>query len=271
MLCSGQLERISLMAIYLISDIHLDPKNTETYEKFRQYLGSIETDAEQLYILGDLFDYWIGDDGIDLIGHRPAIEILQKLAASGTKVFIMHGNRDFLIGEDFASHFGGTVIPDPYQIQLNDQPVLLMHGDSLCTDDIGHQRYRAIVLNPDWQKQILRLSLQERHDRAREMRMESQKGKLGKSPELMDVNHDAVVDVMRKYNVRILIHGHVHRTAVHRFTVDGKNALRYVLGDWDSGKDGVIRIDSEGIIDLQAPFLQQSDSSHGLFGTEWEQ
>ena len=242
------------MATYLISDIHLDPKNTETYDKFRKYLGTIKSDAEQLYILGDLFDYWIGDDGLDLIGHRPAIEILQDLTVTGTKVFIMHGNRDFLIGEEFISHFDGTLIPDPHQILINDESFLLMHGDSLCTDDLEHQRYREIVLDPKWQKEVLKLSLQERHNRARDMRMQSQKGKLDKSPELMDVNLDAVTEVMEKYRVRVLIHGHVHRTAVHKLKVNGRDALRYVLGDWDSGKDGVIRIDSDGTIDLYPPF-----------------
>ncbi len=242
------------MAIYLISDIHLDPNNTDTYNKFQKYLESIKSDAEYLYILGDLFEYWIGDDGLDLLGHRPAVDILRDLSCSGIKIFIMHGNRDFLIGEDFVGHFNGTLIPDPYKIQVKDEPILLMHGDSLCTDDIEHQRYREIVLNPEWQKEILKLSLNERHDRARNMRTQSKKGKLGKNVELMDVNLDSVTDTMHKHGVQTLIHGHVHRTAIHKLKVNGRDALRYVLGDWDSGKDGVIRIDSNGVINLDPPF-----------------
>ena len=242
------------MAIYLISDIHLNSKISSTYEKFRNYLVSIQSDAEQLYILGDLFDYWIGDDGLDVTVHRSAMESLKKLSDSGTKIFIMHGNRDFLIGEDFVSHFNGTVIPDPSKIELNGKTVLLMHGDSLCTDDTEHQKYREIVLNPEWQREVLKLSLDDRLQRAKDMRMQSKKGKVSKQPELMDVNLDAVTETMEKNQVQYLIHGHVHRTAVHNLEVNGNNALRYVLGDWDSGKDGVIRIDDDGTIDLHAPF-----------------
>ena len=241
------------MAIHLISDIHLYPQNTGTYDKFENYLQSIKSDADQLYILGDLFEYWIGDDGLDLIGHRRAVEILQDVASSGIKIHIMHGNRDFLIGDDFVGLFDGTLIPDPYTLHVNDESILLMHGDSLCTDDIAHQRYRAIVLDPAWQKDILQLSLDERHNRAKEMRMESQKGRITKDPDIMDVNLDAVVAAMEEHDVRTLIHGHVHRTAVHELTVSGNKARRYVLGDWDSGKDGVIRIDPDGTIDLHEP------------------
>ncbi len=242
------------MAIYLISDIHLDPSNTGTYDKFREYLGSIKSDAEQLYILGDLFEYWIGDDGLDLLGHRPAVEVLNELSELGTKIFIMHGNRDFLIGEDFVNRFSGSLIPDPYKIKVKGESILLMHGDSLCTDDIAHQRYREIVLDPDWQREVLKLSVHERRDRARDMRMQSRKGKLDKNEELMDVNLDSVNEAMQEHGVQILIHGHVHRTAVHKLKVNGRDAFRYVLGDWDSGKDGVIRIDSTGEIDLHPPF-----------------
>ncbi|MDE0309495.1 MAG: UDP-2,3-diacylglucosamine diphosphatase [Acidiferrobacterales bacterium] len=242
------------MAIYLISDIHLDPKNTDTYGRFRQYLESIKSDAVQLYILGDLFEYWIGDDGLDLLGHRPAVEALKDLSESGVRIFIMHGNRDFLIGNSFIDHFNGTLIPDPYIITVNDEAILLMHGDSLCTDDVGHQRYREIVLDPEWQREVLKLSVHERHDRARDMRMQSETGKIEKNEELMDVNLDAVAQTMHRHDVRILIHGHVHRTAVHKLTVNGRAAYRYVLGDWDSGNDGVIRISPNGEINLYAPF-----------------
>ncbi len=242
------------MAIYLISDIHLDPDNSGTYCKFQEYLGSIKSDAEQLYILGDLFEYWIGDDGLDLLGHRPAVETLKELSEAGIRIFIMHGNRDFLIGEDFVNHFNGSLIPDPHKIIVNGESILLMHGDSLCTDDIAHQHYRKVVLDPDWQGEVLKLSVHERHDRARDMRMQSEKGKLDKNEELMDVNLDSVAETMRQHGVQTLIHGHVHRTAVHKLKVNGRDALRYVLGDWDSGRDGVIRIDSNGVIDLHPPF-----------------
>ena len=241
------------MSTYFISDLHLDPARTETYDKFAHYLRSIKSDAQQLYILGDLFDYWIGDDGLDLIGHHRAVELLEELTESGIQISLMHGNRDFLIGEDFLSRFGGMLIPDPQLIVIGSKVVLLMHGDSLCTDDVEHQRYREIVLSPEWQSAILQLPITERLQRALDMRMQSESGKTKKSLQLMDVNQQAVVDVMLKHEADILIHGHVHRPGIHQVQANGKNLRRYVLGDWDSGNDGVIRVSSSGEFNLYLP------------------
>ena len=241
------------MSIHFISDIHLDPSREDTYNKFRNYLKTIQADADELYILGDLFEYWIGDDGLDLLGHQPAVRALQELSASGTKIFIMHGNRDFLIGEDFLKRFNGTLLADPSIIQLHGESVLLMHGDSLCTDDIAHQRYREIVLDPLWQQEVLKLSLEERLKRALDMRMQSQRGRPDKTPELMDVNLLSVTSTMEQHGVQVMIHGHVHRTAIHHLKVNNNDAVRYVLGDWDSGRDGVIRADADGSINLHPP------------------
>ena len=168
------------MSTYFISDLHLDPARAETYDKFARYLRSIKSDAQQLYILGDLFDYWIGDDGLDLIGHHQAVELLEELTESGTQISLMHGNRDFLIGKDFLSRFNGTLIPDPQLIVIGGKVVLLMHGDSLCTDDVEHQRYREIVLSPEWQSAVLELPITERLQRALDMRMQSETGKAKK-------------------------------------------------------------------------------------------
>ena len=241
------------MSTYFVSDIHLNPNNPGTYRRFENYLKTIQPDAENLYILGDLFDYWIGDDAIDLLGHRAASHILCDLADSGTRIHVMHGNRDFLIGEEFLGAFNGTLIPDPHVIKFGEQSVLLMHGDSLCTDDIEHQRYRHIVLSPDWQREILKLPAEERLNRALDMRTQSESGIDKKSAEIMDINQSAVEEAMRKFETRILIHGHVHRTAVHNLNIDGIEARRYVLGDWDSGKDGVIRADAQGNFELYSP------------------
>ena len=148
------------MAVYFLSDTHLSPEFPDIYDKFVRYLKFIQASADELYILGDLFDYWIGDDGIDLLGHNRAADALADLAASRTKISVMHGNRDFLIGQQFIDQINASLIPDPTTIELNGQTVLLMHGDSLCTDDIEHQEYRKTVLSPKWQESVLKLRSQ---------------------------------------------------------------------------------------------------------------
>ncbi len=238
------------MAAYFLSDTHLSPEQPATYEKFCRYLRAIRADADELYVLGDLFDYWIGDDGLDLLGHRPAAEALAELSNAGVKISVMHGNRDFLIGSEFIEVIGASLINDPTTIDIGGEPALLTHGDSLCTDDIEHQRYRKTVLSPEWQKAILELTLPERLNRALEMRATSEKSKTQKSMDLMDVNQDSVIKAMQEFNVNTLIHGHTHRPNVHKFHIDGCEKIRYVLGDWGRGNDAVIRIDSDGNIDL---------------------
>ena len=238
------------MGIYFLSDTHLSPNQPAVYDKFLRYLRSIRKDADELYILGDLFDYWIGDDGSALLGHSPAIEALAELSDGGVQVSVMHGNRDFLIGPEFIAETGGTLIPDPSTIELNGQSVLLMHGDSLCTDDVEHQRYREVVLSPEWQESILELPISERLNRALDMRAASEKNKQVKSQSLMDVNQQSVLQTMKQLGVRILIHGHTHRPQIHHFEIDGREATRYVLGDWGRNNDAVIVVNSEGTINL---------------------
>ena len=238
------------MGIYFLSDTHLSPNQPAVYHKFLRYLRSIGKNADELYILGDLFDYWIGDDGSSLLGHNPAIEALAELSDAGVQVSVMHGNRDFLIGPEFIAKIGGTLIPDPTTIELNGQSVLLMHGDSLCTDDVEHQRYRNVVLSPEWQKSILELPVSERLNRALDMRATSEKNKQVKSLSLMDVNQQSVLQTMKQFDVRILIHGHTHRPQIHHFEIDGCEATRYVLGDWGRNNDAVIVVNSEGTINL---------------------
>lgn len=238
------------MVTYFLSDTHLSPHQPDIYRKFVKYLKSIRHDADELYILGDLFDYWIGDDGIELLGHGQAVEALANLSADGTRISVMHGNRDFLIGQKFIDNIGATLIADPTTIELNGQPVLLMHGDSLCTDDVDHQRYRATVLSKKWQDGILALPLSERLNRALEMRNMSKQNKLEKSTQLMDVNQQSVIEAMEAHAVLILIHGHTHRPAIHNLVVSGRKATRYVLGDWGRGYDAVIRVDSNGSFNL---------------------
>ncbi len=238
------------MVKYLISDIHLSSDQPSVYEKFVRYLRSIRADADELYILGDLFDFWIGDDCIELLGHGTAVDALAELSANGVKISIMRGNRDFLLGTKFVEKIGAILIADPTRIQLGEEMVLLMHGDSLCTDDVAHQRYREIVLSAEWQAMFLQLPSSERLARALDMRETSEQNKKKKSQELMDVNPSTVRDTMREFNSNILIHGHTHKPQVHHFGIDGISAVRYVLGDWGRENDAVIRMTSEGVIDL---------------------
>ena len=238
------------MAIYFLSDTHLSLEYPEVYDKFVRYLHSIRSYADELYILGDLFDYWIGDDGIGALGHNRAAEALADLSASGTKISVMHGNRDFLIGQEFANQIGASLIPDPNTVYLNGKPVLLMHGDSLCTDDIEHQNYRKTVLSAKWQEEILALPISERLERAQNMRSMSENSKKTKSMSLMDVNENTVRETMIEHSVHTLIHGHTHRPAIHRFTLNGSEASRFVLGDWGRGFDAVIRFDEGRPFDL---------------------
>ena len=241
------------MAKFFISDIHLDPNRQDTYRKFIRYLRSIAAEAEELYILGDLFEYWIGDDAASLLGHEAAVNALKQLSEDGVRIFVMHGNRDFLIGEEFVSSFDGMLLDAEHILQIGPHFVLLMHGDSLCTDDIEHQRFREIVLSSQWQKAFLSLNLQDRIARALELRELSENSKAKKHSDVMDVNLETVSDVMQRNKTNILIHGHVHKRGIHQVDMKGETGIRYVLGDWDSNKDGVIRIDSAGEIELYCP------------------
>ena len=241
------------MTTYFVSDIHLDPGRPDTYQKFIDYLNGIASDAQELYILGDLFEYWIGDDAIDYLGHRPIVNVFQSLASKNIGIYVMHGNRDFLIGYDFVNEFDGTLIFDPTVLKIYGQNVILAHGDSFCTDDVEHQKFRTIVNSPEWQEQFLSLPLNVRNERAVEMRKQSETGKLSKSLMLMDVNQSAIVPIMQRHNSKILIHGHVHKPGIYDFNLNGNTVHRYVMGDWDSGTDGVIVMDSSGKINLCQP------------------
>jgi len=219
------------MSTLFISDLHLDAARPHIVELFTRFIAAGARAAEALYILGDLFESWIGDDDDSPLALQVA-QSLYALKQSGVPVFFMHGNRDFLLGEAYAKRAGMTLLDDPTVIEFGGQPTLLMHGDTLCTDDAAYQEFRAVVRNPDWQKQFRARSLSERHAFAAQARAESVKHTAGAKPEIMDVNQAAVLAAMRKHGVRTLIHGHTHRPATHRFEFDGQVAERIVLGDW---------------------------------------
>jgi len=219
------------MSTLFISDLHLDPARPHIVELFTRFVAGDARQAEALYILGDLFESWIGDDDDSPL----ALQIAQSLYAlkqSGVRVFFMHGNRDFLLGQAYAEKAGMTLLNDPAVVEFDGERTLLMHGDTLCTDDVAYQEFRAVVRNPDWQNQFRARSLSERHAFAAQARAESVKHTAGAKPEIMDVNQAAVIAAMRKQRVRTLIHGHTHRPSTHRFELDGQSAERIVLGDW---------------------------------------
>jgi UDP-2,3-diacylglucosamine hydrolase len=214
-----------------ISDLHLDPDRPAITELFLGFLKTRASRAEVLYILGDLFEAWVGDDD-DSPLNLSVCAGLRDCAAAGTPVFIMHGNRDFLLGSRFATDSNCTLLDDPTVIDLYGTPTLLTHGDLLCADDTDYMAFRSKVRGPDWQARLLAKPLAERQSIAREMRQESREQTNGKPESIMDVNQQAVAGIMAKYSVQQLVHGHTHRPAVHALELNGQQARRFVLGDW---------------------------------------
>lgn len=216
--------------VLFIADLHLDPQRPAITQLFLAFLAGEARQAQALYILGDLFEAWIGDDAVP--SDHPVLQGMRALADSGVPIYIMHGNRDFLLGEDFAAMTGSTILPEPTRIELDGEPTLLMHGDSLCVDDVEYQRFRAMVRDPDWQAEFLAKSIEERKAYAQQARLASSEHGGQTSDAIMDVNDEAVERAMAEHGVRRLIHGHTHRPAVHELTLAGEPARRIVLGDW---------------------------------------
>jgi UDP-2,3-diacylglucosamine hydrolase len=219
------------MATLFISDLHLSGERPHIARLFIEFLNTRARQAEALYILGDLFEYWLGDDMI-LPDYRDAISAMRALADSGVPVYVMYGNRDFLMGEVFCRESGVTLLEEPARLDLHGRPTLLLHGDILCTDDVPYQQFRRMVRDPAWQRDMLARSPEERLALARKYREVSQAEISGKSSAIMDVNQQAVEQTLRDHGVAQMIHGHTHRPAIHDFTLDGHAARRIVLGDW---------------------------------------
>jgi UDP-2,3-diacylglucosamine hydrolase len=214
-----------------IADLHLSEQRPHIVELFLQFLREEAAGAEALYILGDLFEVWLGDDAVPPFLH-PVVAALAALPQRGVPVYVMVGNRDFLLGAGFEALSGCTLLPDPMVIDLYGTPTLLMHGDTLCTDDVEYQRFRALVRSPQWQTDFLAKSVAERQAFAKHARAESRAAMRDKAEEIMDVNARAVVEAFRTHQVRRLIHGHTHRPAEHKLQIDDHEATRIVLGDW---------------------------------------
>jgi len=238
------------MATYFISDLHLTSDQGEVSRLFYEFLRNASSDADGVYILGDLFEFWIGDDAVEQVGQSEAVSAIRALTRSGTPVYFMRGNRDFLVGAGFEETTGCRILPDPSRIEIDGQKIILMHGDSMCTDDTAHQQFRALVNNAEWRKEFLALPVDRRIELALSARTESALHKSVSSMEIMDVNQGAVENELKQHDAEILIHGHTHRPGIHTLQLDGRRATRIVLGDWNA-HNSVLRYES-GIFRLSA-------------------
>jgi UDP-2,3-diacylglucosamine hydrolase len=214
-----------------VSDLHLDASAPEIARQFHAFLAGEAREATALYILGDLFEAWLGDDDPDPAA-RVTVAALRALTDAGVPCYLMHGNRDFLIGGRFCRETGATLLDDGTLVDLYGERVLLMHGDALCTDDVSYQRLRRIVRNPLTRAVFRLMTLGQRRALARRLRAGSREHVGATAAEIMDVNAAAVTRALREAGVRTLIHGHTHRPAMHRLEIDGAPARRVVLGDW---------------------------------------
>lgn len=236
--------------ILLISDLHLEEKRPDITAAFLAFLQSRASQAQALYILGDFFEVWVGDDGMDEF-QRGIAQALRRCSDAGTRIFLMHGNRDFLIGQAFCRLAGCELLRDPTRVKMAGEDVLLMHGDSLCTADIGYMRMRRLLRNPLSLFILRNLPLATRQRLARKLRNESRAQTRMKASDIVDVTEQQVLLSMRRHGVRTLVHGHTHRPAVHQFELDGAPARRIVLGDWDR-QGWALQADEMGL--MLAPF-----------------
>ena len=232
------------MTTLFISDLHLDANQPEIGVQFLSFLAGEARQAEALYILGDLFEVWLGDDAPNPY-YNKIKSAMRELSDTGVPVYFMHGNRDFTIGADFAAETGVTILNDPTVVDLYGEKVLLCHGDSLCTDDIHYQQVRAMTRNPEWQAMMLAKSIEERIAFAVQARKESMERGESLSDEIMDVNQDAVAAALGEHGVKVMLHGHTHRPAMHSLDLGDHTATRIVLGDWYE-QGSVVRWDDDG-------------------------
>lgn len=233
-----------------VSDLHLAPSQPVLTDRFVRFCHDVAPSASALYVLGDLFDFWVGDDTLEDPMHREVCGALRSVADAGVAVVFMAGNRDFLAGSGFAAASGATLIPDPTLVDLHGTPTLLMHGDSLCTDDHAYMAFRAQVRNPVVQAQFLSLPVAARWQQVGATRGVSEREKQVKTMDIMDVATNTVVDALREHGYPRLIHGHTHRPAVHEHVVDGHRCERWVIADWRADLAEALRADVHGVTRL---------------------
>jgi UDP-2,3-diacylglucosamine hydrolase len=232
------------MTTLFISDLHLEAGQPDIGRQFLSFLAAEARQAEALYILGDLFEVWLGDD--DPNPYYTAMKsAIRELTDTGVPVYFMHGNRDFTIGADFAAETGVTILNDPVVVDMYGENVLLCHGDSLCTDDTHYQQIRAMTRKPEWLAMMLAKSIEERIAFAIQSRKESMERGESISDEIMDVNQSAVAAALNEHGVNTMLHGHTHRPAVHSIDLADRTATRIVLGDWYE-QGSVVRWDGDG-------------------------
>jgi UDP-2,3-diacylglucosamine hydrolase len=237
------------MTTLFISDLHLQPSQPRLLDACLRFFNQQARGSDALYILGDLFEVWVGDDD-DAPWLNDFANALQQLRANGTALYFMHGNRDFLLGNEFATRCGMELLGNFVVIDLYGRSTLLMHGDTLCTEDKEYLAFRAQIRNPQWQQMILSASLDQRRQLAAQLRQQSKMAASNKAEDIMDVTPAEVVRVMSENNVELLIHGHTHRPARHELTINesGKTVERIVLGDWrDNDCMWYVRADAQAI------------------------
>lgn len=233
------------MATLFIADLHLSVDEPAITAGFLHFLAGSARAADALYILGDLFEVWIGDDDPSEL-HRDVAAALRALTDSGVPCYFIHGNRDFLLGKRFARASGMQLLAEECVLDVDGRRVLIMHGDTLCTDDAGYQAFRARVHNPWIQRAFLSLPLFIRRRIAARMRARSKAANRSKSMDIMDVNADAVVQAFTRHRVQWLIHGHTHRPAIHELNANGQPAWRCVLGAWHT-EGSMIKVSEDGV------------------------
>jgi len=228
-----------------LSDLHLEDEAPERTEWLLNLLAGPARKSEAIYILGDLFEYWIGDDALSATAQRVA-SAMAKLRAAGVACYFMHGNRDFLLGEKYAALAGLELLPEAYTVDLYGTPTLLLHGDTLCTDDTEYQAFRQQSRNPAWQASMLALPVPQRIQLAQNARAASEKHLASATMDIMDTNAEAVCKAFRTYKVSRMIHGHTHRPALHQIDLGDEQAERYVLADWYT-EGSYLEVSAEGI------------------------
>jgi UDP-2,3-diacylglucosamine hydrolase len=228
-----------------VSDLHLSPERPRINQVFFEFAAGIAAQAQAVYVLGDLFDAWVGDDELADPFNASVADALRGLSSKGIALYFMHGNRDVLVGHAFVERCGAKLLPDPTLLDLHGTRTLLMHGDTLCTDDVKYQRFRTFAHSPVFQRLFLWLPLALRRALMDRMRAGSEKHKQGASPEIMDVAQATVERVLREHGYPRLVHGHTHRPARHEHTVDGHRCERWVLTDWYQ-RGGYLTCDSAG-------------------------
>ena len=243
------------MATYFIADLHLQPESRSAgatsaspeLVQFQRFIAACEADADALYILGDLFEVWIGDDAG--LAHYPAA--INTLKQCDLPIFLLHGNRDFLIGDDFCAATGCQLLDQPTMIRCQNRDLLIAHGDQLCTDDLEYQQMRSLFQRPEWRTEFLAQPIEVRVQQAANLRDQSRTESSQKSEQIMDVNNKAVVELLEQQQADTLIHGHTHRPAQHQHTTRLGEATRWVVGSWQQNGD-YVRWDENGPTLLQA-------------------